>query len=142
MSILQLQQTIDGIDVYEVLDKVLERFKPELLDLNTSQLEKGEASDGSNVGMYVDSEYAKFKKSIGSISSPKVDLKVTGDFYEGFRAEIKKKIISISSKDSKAGNLEKRYGSEIYGLTASNLSVYIDTILPYFIDEMRKEMLK
>lgn len=142
MLISELQNNLTNLNVMNVLDKVLERFKPELLDLNTSQLEKGEASDGTSVGTYVDSEYAKFKKAIGSKSSPQIDLKVTGDFYSGFRAEIKSRVISIVSKDKKAGKLERRFGSEIYGLTEASLSKFIQMILPYFIEDLRKAILK
>ena len=84
MTIADFQRNLKALDLMTVLDEVLKRFTPELLDLNTSQLEEGKASDNTNVGTYVDSEYAKFKKLIGSKSSPIVDLKVTGDFYSDF----------------------------------------------------------
>lgn len=142
MTIYELQRNVIKLDVWKILDEVLNQFSPELIDLNLSQLEKGQAADGTSVGTYRDSEYAKFKKAIGSISSPKVDLKVTGDFYAGFIAKIQSRFIEIESKDAKADDLESRYGSEIYGLTDKNLSEYVDLILPYYVDEIKKQLLK
>lgn len=128
-NVKQLQKDIPGIVVETMME-----FKEEIIDLNTSQLEKGKLSTGENISPdYKLSEYARFKKSRGSIAPLGVpDLKLEGDFYEGFNIDKVSGGILIDSDDSKASKLEDKYSSNIYGLTDQNKEEVKEMILPTF----------
>lgn len=89
----------------------------QVIDYNTAQLEEGKQSTGDNMPLYASNSYAQFKKSIGSKSSPRTDLKVTGDFYSGFYVKKSGQNLIFGSSDSKATELEAKYGKDIYGIS-------------------------
>jgi len=93
VNLSQLHSNIsDVIDNLEniVLEAAMES-KETIADLNTSQLEVGKTSEGNNIEpSYYSPAYAKLKKSMGKKAPGSIpDLKLTGDFYGGFYAELK-----------------------------------------------------
>ena len=124
-----LKKVINNFD--KIVDTVIHEYEAELIDLNTGQLEKGIAPDGIEIEPpYAFDEYARFKKSIGSKAPLGIpDLKLTGDFYSRFETKITPNYIEISSGDSKAPELENKYGEDqIYGLTESNKKEFVQLI--------------
>ncbi|MCK5607925.1 hypothetical protein KAR91_38955 [Candidatus Pacearchaeota archaeon] len=117
-----------------IVDTAIEETEEQLLDLNRSQLIIGQKSDGQAITPRYTPAYAKRKK--GSKSSPTPDLLVSGKFYKSFDAQVKKRTIEIegTAKTSKgfdySAHLEKRYSSEIYGLTEQNTAIYARELLP------------
>lgn len=141
MTIFEFANLVKNLNIDKLVDEVIEQNIPELLDLNTGQLSVGKNSEGQKVGEYSTDLYADFKKAIGSQApSGDVDLKVSGDFFEGFKALIKPKVIEIFSDDEKAEGLEERYGSEIYGLTDENLDEWIEQLKVELIERIRNEL--
>ena len=124
-NVNKIVNDIDNITVGAMME-----VKEEIIDLNTSQLEAGKLSTDKNLDSYTSDAYARFKKSIGSKSSPIADLKLTGDFYSGFNVQFKSDSLVFDSSDSKAPNLEKEWSKDIYGLTNKNKSEVSEMILP------------
>ena len=48
----------------------------------------------------------------------------TGRFYEGFTVNVTASAFITDSTDLKSRDLEKQYGSKIFGLTKTNIKVY------------------
>lgn len=83
-----------------------------LIDIITSQLLNGVDGNGEFLQAYRSKDYAEMKLLL----NPKgvTDLKLTGNFWEGFYSIVKKFPIVINSKDEKRGELVKKYGDEIF----------------------------
>lgn len=144
MNIEQLhintKRIADNFD--RLMIKVISQFEAETIDLNTGQLEKGIYRQGDEIEpRYAFDEYAKFKKSIGSKAKKGVpDLKLEGDFYEGFGIKYLSDAFEIDSKDEKANNLERKYSSDIYGLTKESINELQKLIKPVLINALRNEL--
>lgn len=123
----------------DIVQSVISANQAELIDLNTSQLEQGKTSESKFITPeYRSDDYAQFKQSQGSkapFGTP--DLKLTGDFYSGFKAEVAPKYLEITSTDKKSGKLQKKYGDEIYGLTDKNKSEFAQLIKEPLLKNVR-----
>ncbi len=128
--------------VPSILDRSIEATEKQLLDLNRSQLIKGKKTDGQSITPKYTKQY---KKAAGKKSSTP-NLNVSGKFYKSFQANILARTISIKggylvSRAHDLGDiLEKRYTSEIYGLTERNLARYSKILLPVFNKNLRDEL--
>lgn len=122
---------------------VISEHEDELIDLNTSQLEEGIDVDGLSIEPeYAFDDYADLKKAMGS-KAPKgtPNLKLEGDFYKGYRIEnIQPKYTEIESTDEKAGDLERKYGSGIYGLTEKNKGVFSEIMTEPLKEEIHGQL--
>lgn len=124
-ALTNLIQNWDSLIKQFILD-----FEPLFVDTVTDQLSKGKGGDGNNLESYASDEYAKFKKSIGSISSPIADLNLSGDFYSGMTMNDSFEIFSTDWKDSV---LHQMFGEDITEISEANLSNIIkEQILPEF----------
>ena len=126
-----------------VVESMME-VKEEIIDLNTSQLEVGKLSTGDTIEPeYVFDSYSKLKKSKGSKAPFGVpDLKLEGDFYSGFETSKLSEGLELSSKDSKAPELERKYSKDIYGLTDKNKSEAAEYIKPILINKILNGIIK
>ena len=117
-------QRIDSITP-EVMNQIvassMEANKEIFADLVTGQLEQGIKGDGENLFPYRNPQYASFKRSIGSKSSPIPDLKLTGAYHRSIELEAKKSSAAIVSKDDKDAELSLKYGQEIKQLTQTSM---------------------
>jgi hypothetical protein len=115
---------INNID--RIIEDVLNQFKESFIEANRDQLKNGEASDGSVLGRYTSKDYLNFKFKIGSVSAPKVDLFVTGEFHGSLTGEFKNGEMQIgpdSTNFDLGVVLENKYNKErIYGVTVKNLT--------------------
>lgn len=120
-------------------EKVIERNFAELEDINTDQLIKGKNAEGSNLARYKSASYARFKKSIGSKSSPIADLKVTGDFHRALKIKkTGKGEFEFYNTDEKAPLLLQKYPN-VLGLSDKSKEEFTQDQL---IDEMREMILQ
>lgn len=143
MDLQQLQKNIKSIitNFDALIVEFLEYYVPELIDLNTQQLKEGYLADGERTWEYASEDYAKLKRSLGSISGDHADLKLTGDFHDAFFADVNKDRIVIDSKDEKRGKLVFKYTQEIFGIERDRLDEFIEsTLTPAFADFMRRKM--
>lgn len=108
------------------------------IDTVHDQLRHGKGGDGGRLDSYSTDEYSKFKKAIGSISSPIADLYVSGDFYEGMSMD---NAFKINSSDWKNDVLKQMWGDDIMEVSDSNLNILIkEELLPNFIAKIEHEL--
>lgn len=130
-------------DITWLLNQVIRETEENLLNLVKSQLEVGTRGDGSTLPDYLLISYADFKKNIVGSIAPFLtpDLKVEGDFYDGFYAQPDLFGITIGSTDWKEAKLEGKYGQEIFRLTKENLRFYsIEIVLPRLLKLIRQHL--
>lgn len=121
MSLKKLGQKAKRINIQLLALKEAQANSELIAELNRQQLTVGENSKGQNVGEYVSSRYAQFKKRIGSQApSGIVDLKLSGNLYAKINAVITPTTINISSTVPYDIYQEKRYGKEIHSLQDQN----------------------
>lgn len=144
VDLVQFQTNLQSIDTWETLKPILEKHFAEIEQFNRDQLSRGEKADGSAMPDYASDEYADFKdKYIPTYSIyPTTDLRYTGDFYEAIKASFSSYGIAIESFDSKAKELEAKYGSGIYGLTEQSQSKLVDLITGQYIEALTIAMFK
>lgn len=125
----------------ELIDRAVFDNETEIINLNTAQLSRGIDSLGKFLEEYASEEYAKFKKSIGSeapLGTP--NLKLDGNFYEGFRLFKDDDNYIIFSDDEKTNSLVFKYGSDIFGLTEESIIINKPNLLESYLIEFRKSL--
>ena len=139
-ELIKLQKNLDNLlrNWDRLIKQFILDFEPDFIDLVQDQLRKGKGGDGGNLDSYISTEYARFKRAIGSISSPIADLRLTGSFYEGM---IMNNDFVIFSTDSKDRMLHQMYGDDITEVSTPNLNKLIkDQILPEFEDFIKRKL--
>ena len=128
---------IDNIVIKSAMEN--ENF---IVDLNVSQLEQGQTSEGKSIEPeYRSPAYTQYKKLIGKKSPGAVpDLKLTGDFHRGFFARKTNDWIEIHSTDYKEARLRAKYSDAIFGLKTDNLKQLGQYILPDLIKNIKNEL--
>lgn len=108
-------------ELNELVLKSAMELKSNMADLNVKQLEKGIGTDDKKLEpSYQNLEYAKAKKSMGSIAPLMTpDLKLTGSFHSGIEAIKKGEAILMWSTDEKTPKLDKKYPKSL-GLNKSS----------------------
>ena len=148
-----LVANMKGVNVWKVLEPILKRYLPEMLNQNLFQLDRGEDALGNFLDQYSSSiktsagyiTYAEFKSQLNTYHAPYgiPDLELTGDFKDGMYNKIQGKGIEFGSKDEKEGTLESDYGVNIFGVQEEELGVIlIEQVLPDFQEAMLNELLK
>jgi len=143
MDLLQFQQNITGINVWEIYKPILEKYFANIEQSVRDQLSEGISGDGQPMPDYKNESYADFK--VHAVATykiyPTTDLRLTGAFYDGIKAKFDLLGIEIESLDSKAKELEKKYGSSIYELTDESIKKLIDTTVGELQESLLNAML-
>lgn len=107
--------------------------------LNQEQLYKfSEDSDGKKLKPYRSDEYANYKNSLNPfLGKGQPDLKLTGSFYDKAYVEVNSTTIKFDSTDTKTVQLERKYGSKIFGLNKMNLAYFANQ---HVIPKIREEI--
>ena len=122
-----------------IINRAIVENQEEILDLNVAQLEIGQDSTGALLEKYQYDSYAKMKKAMGSKAPEGTpDLKLEGDFHEGFVLREDGSDFLITSEDSKKDRLRDKYGEDIFGLQPKNISKAGALILEDTLKEIRK----
>jgi len=128
---------------------IIEKHIGFIQNLNKSQLLKGTTSDNTPTPSYSKSEkseiYIDSKIERGVYNSaiyPSVNLYNKGDFFMGIKARVATFGIEIESTDSKADELESKYGSNIYGLTDESLAIFTNSIVDEFVEAIYNQLAK
>ena len=149
MDLIQFQQNLIDIDVWELLKPILDKRLENVEKMNREQLSEGKMSDGKSTPshsggamseIYVDS---KIERGVYNQSLyPAMNLYNTGDFYRGIRAYIEDSGITIESNDEKGLELETKYSSRIYGLTPENLTKLTKLCVDELVKSIHTAMFK
>jgi len=112
--------------------------KEEAEDLNADQLDRGLDVTGNKFKRkYRNDDYARFKKHIGSISSPTPDLKVTGKYHRAIKLQKKGLKFQMINTDSKYQELIGKYPNHL-GLTVGSRKVLAEDLVPNMVFNMKK----
>jgi hypothetical protein len=123
----------------KLFDIVIQRNFDVIEDLNAEQMTEGKGADGNDLARYRNPEYARFKKFIGSVSSPIADLKVTGKFHRGIRLnKVGVGEYQFTNIDSKAPELTIKYPTAL-GLNDESKQDFSEDQL---VEELREEAIK
>ena len=127
-------ERLKQFDVMKAIKALIEERENQIADLNTAQLEKGEDSEGNDLGVYKVFSYKnRFRP---------VDLRDTGAFHNSINPDVKKDQFIMSATDEKTDMLQDKYGDEILGLNDDSKQYVIDDIRDDLINESRKAILK
>lgn len=134
-----LHQTISKFNAEKVVETVYEQTKESLADLNAVQLLQGQSAKGKNLKSYANAEYAAYKNQLNPLPGyGNPDLKLTGAFYQGIRAEFQGGRLEITSTDSKTASLQKKYSDDnMFGLSEKFRNEHVkENIEPVFVREI------
>lgn len=96
---------------------------------------EGLRADGSSMPFYSKTSVEVFGYPPGPIR-----LKNTGEFQAAIKVEVGFNSIKTSSIDPKTEMLEKKYGTEIFGLDTEGKSEYVADLRPVFIKRVREKL--
>jgi hypothetical protein len=111
----QMIAKFEAVDIDRSVQEAFDETDEQYADLNIEQMARGERSDGSSLPNYSPVSVSVFGKRPGPWT-----LYDTGDFYAGRFAELHEGSITIGSTDPKEELIEKKAGSNIWGLQDEN----------------------
>ncbi len=122
MTIRQLRERSNKF-VAELDSTIAEivNYNEDLEELNRKQLRQSKLADDKAITPFYSPLYAEYKRTFypSSYADGKVNLFLTGDFYKSLEIKAKGKEYAITSDDSKALKLARKYG-QITGIAPSN----------------------
>ena len=130
-----------AIDFNKWLQEILKELEPEIIDLNISQLAKGEGKSGSKFYTYANEDYEEFKRAQGLTESAgsHYNLLLKGKFREKMFLEQKNNESFVNSSDEKTSRLRDLTDDDIFGLQKDNLkSLEDDDIEPMICERLEK----
>jgi hypothetical protein len=122
----------DGLNYDKAIDDSVKLHDSEIEDLNISQLQVGQNSDGKSIGQYSSLEYK------GRLTP--VDLEKDGGFYKGINAKSKGGLLDIGSTDEKESILKREWGEKILGLTVDNMHETASIIIDDVADNLYRQI--
>ena len=114
----------------EFLEEVLNELERDIIELNRSQLEKGQKADGSFNRPYSRSTINVRNIEGNPVKGQLIALYDTGDFWGYFWAQAYNGKLNIWSSDVKTEMLVKEYGEAIFGLTDENFKALGEKATP------------
>lgn len=139
-----IQRVIENIQTFErtsdqILIDLAKNRQRQIIKFNTDQLDSGQASDGSEVQPSYRPSTIERKKRKGQ-PYDRVTLKDEGDFHASFFVRFGSDEFEIEATDQKRVYLERKYGTDIYGLSPENLGQLIGLINDDFIEALRRQI--
>jgi len=138
-----VQDLLDQVNLYDLDFETQESFtetRDQFIDLQQKQLFSGVDESGDKILPEYTARTVAIKKKKGQ-PTDRVTLKDTGAFYSEMFLDPREDIYVIDSADEKSGDLQKKYGPEIFGLTEQNQTQYVEENLePVFLDRTRKAL--
>lgn len=141
-TIHEMLRRAQSIDLQAIGVSVIVDTKDELIKINKEQLmDKGEDKNLVKLKSYRSASYARKKNQrnpFPGLGTP--DLYNTGAFQNAFQLKINSKnSFDIFSNNSKSGDLQKKYGKAIFGISDPNKQDYADDYMqPALVREVRK----
>lgn len=125
------------------LDTILLDLSDVITGMNKEQLSIGRDANNEQLEDYAEQSYAGFKVDIVGSDAPlgTPDLKLSGDFYNGFKIILNSTTITITSDDIKTLKLEGKYG-DIFGLQPDKLTeLAVVYVLPRLQERIKQLIL-
>lgn len=143
-TIHEMLRRVKQVDISALAVDIIASSKQELIDKNKSQLmDEGANKQGVKLRRYASNSYAARKNAMNPFPGFGVpDLYRTGAFQSGFRLQLlSKNSFEIMSTDSKSNDLTRKYGKDIFGLSADNKEEYRnETMQPELVKAVKKIM--
>jgi len=128
---------VEKISINDLIQDTLYDTRTDYVHVQQDQLKHGLRQDGSIIGKYKNPAYASLKERLGSVAGyGNINLYLTGDFNKGVFAEVRDEGILAGSIDSKALDLEDRYGSDIFGLNDEYRVPFVDVNRELFLKKI------
>jgi len=128
MTTNQKQKQINNLDIEGLAKAAIFDAEDEIIDQQNRQFDLSERSDGSNFS----EENIKFESSKGIFHYRK--LYWTGEFRKGLQLQ---KDTSIDSTGSKAKNIRKALGDELFGLSEISIKQILPIIRDFFFKKLQ-----
>lgn len=125
-TVSDLLETSDKVNVLREIDQAFYESADVLIRLQKEQLFSGERSDGDQIfNVKTGSEY--YSPSYARVKGKEepIDLKRTGNFYDGIKTSEESEGLFITSDDTKTKKLTENYGEEIFGLNETSDKEFI-----------------
>lgn len=141
-TIHEMNRRMKQVDLSKIAVSIIADSKQELIDKNKEQLlDEGFDRKSKKLKRYASNSYAARKNKLNpfpGFGNP--DLYRTGAFHRGFQLKLlTKNSFEIFSTDSKSKDLEKKYGTDIFGLTDQSKKEYsAETMQPQLVREVKK----
>jgi len=140
-KLAMIARRLKSANLEKAVLEIVREHEAQVIDLNLLQLDSGTDNAGKPLDPpYRSAKYADFKLTL----NPKgvVDLKLTGDFWDGFFLSADQYPITFGSADIKAPELEAKYGKEIFGLDKTSMeALNKGIVLPELRARIRKVLL-
>lgn len=130
MDLKNFISKVNALDPKEIILESAALSSKELADTNRSNLTKGELASGDQTEQYASINYTNWKSSLGSISAPNMDFKVTGRFHKGINVDIEGDNIVFNNSDSKADKILNNWGEDVEGVQEKQFS---DIVRPHYM---------
>lgn len=127
MDIYAYIAKVKALDPKEILLESAALSSKELADTNRTNLTKGELASGESTEQYASIGYTNYKSSLGSISVPNMDFKVTGSFHKGIKVDIEGDNIVFNNSDKKADFILNNWGEDVETVQEKQLSDILST---------------
>lgn len=142
ISIVDARKNWERLSVEDVSIDSIDATSEQLEAAQSEQMLHGVKQDGAPIGLYRNEEYATMKHAMNPLAGfGNVDLKLTGDFMQGFEVNVFPDSFIVESTDEKAKELEEKYG-DVFGVGGEFKNKYVDESLrPVFLKKV-KEVVK
>lgn len=137
---LAILRKLEKVDILKSAQVAMRKTEEEATEQQAEQMERGKDRYGSNITNYetgsdtYSPSYARYK----GFSKP-INLKDSGDYYQGLKLDVRGMIFKLYSTDWKDKMLENTYHPLGLGVEAKNK--YIVSLRPVFIKEIHEQLL-
>ena len=132
-------EKLEALDLPLLMAVAMEETASEATRVQKDQLWKGLKSDDTGIVPDYAPITVMYKLSKGHPYS-RVTLRDFGDFYAGIFLDVRGVEFVIESQDEKSGELQARYGTDIFGFGSKAQAEYIKSLQPEFVDWIRKDL--
>jgi hypothetical protein len=135
-TVTDLLEKFEKLDVPFEVEESLNDSAERYVGLQKEQLFSGLNEQGKSILPEYTTRTKKIKARKGQ-PTDRVTLKDTGDFYNDIFLDVRDKEFVIDSADKKSGQIQKKYGQNIFGLTDDNQVSFIEeTLKPLLIERI------
>ena len=141
-TVQDVADRLKAFDLDFVIEEAFDETKQDYIDLQREQLFAGLNSKGNKIEPPYAPRTVAIKKKKGQ-PTDRVTEKDKGDFYKEIFVEPRadSNIFIVDSADPKSGDLQKKYGKEIFGLDDENQTEYVNAHLePVFLEKTRNAL--
>ena len=140
-TLLEMKKRIESLKVIELTGKSIRQTDDDLVGWQQEQMFQGKKKTGGVIKPFYRPVTKRIKKAKGQ-PYDRVTLKDTGAFYDAMIVDVGTDVYNISSEDNKAGDLEAKYSTAIWGLGGVYRTGYLEQNLQPALVKNIKNILK